>query len=639
MRSRILPLLLVLAAACAAYATSLPGGFVYDDAQIIVANPRVTDPARMSEVWTTPYWGGRLTGGLYRPLTVFSFALNHRVASLEPLAWHVVNVLLHALVSILLFLCALEFLSPAGALAAALLFAVHPVHTEAVANLVGRAELLAAAGFLAAWLLHDRRRTAAATVFAAGLLAKEIAVVLPAALLLRDLLRRRRIDLRAYALYAAVLVGYLAARYAVLGAFTNPKGMILYRMDNVIATLPFLSALWTALSVFGRYVVLLVFPWRLSADYSWPQIDAAAPGDAWAWFGTACVLGLAVAFVGAFRAARREGAEPRGPASAMAVGLGLFGLTLFPVSNFVIRIGTVMAERLLYLPSAGFLLAVAGAGMALAGRSGAADRRAAVAVVALLGVAGTATSLVRNRDWADDATLARATVRSSPRSGRAHYNLGVNLHDQGRVEEAIASLQTAVSLDPTYTEAWVNLGGYRMSLGRVEEARRDLRAAIASDSSYSSAWITLGGLEVNSGNHREAVALLERAVARDSTIDLAWFNLGLARLGVADTTGAVRAFRRAAALNPADADAHNSLAWYLLLSGGDLDEALSHAERAVALQPDAATLDTLAEIHLRMGRRREARETWNRALRYPGDADRVRARLSELNAAGQAGPD
>lgn len=698
-------LALVGVAAFLAGASSLGNGFAYDDEEVVVGNPRVTDPALLGTIWTSSWWGPGDNGGLYRPVTILSFALNHRVGGLRPFGYHLVNVLLHAAVALLVLLAAAELLPLPAALAGALLFAVHPVHTEAVANVVGRAELLAALGFLGAWLLHGgggawTRRVAAALAFAFGAFSKEVAVVLPAALLARDILRRRRPDPWSYGLYAIVLAVYFGLRHHVLGGFAGIPGSTILRMDNVIATLPFLPGLWTALAVFGRYLVLLAFPWRLSADYSYPQIDAAGAGDPWAWVGLLGAAGLLWLVLRAWRGTRvAGGAAPADFRPAFGLGLALFGITLAPVSNVLIRIGTVMGERLLYLPSAGFLVAVAALWGMLWRSRGPAGRRWLAAATALLVLAGAARSTARNLDWKSSASIHAATAKTSPRSGRARYNNAVSIHDAGRLDEAIEEMQRAVRLDPGQAEAWLNLGAYKLDRGRPAEAREDLSRALELDPGASrawfnsgltraalgdtagairdmeravrlnprhvEAWVDLGGYRLATGNLDRARSDLLRAVAVDSTswtalvtlgaLELrahrpiqaldrlekavvlnagapdAWLNLALARVALGDTAGAIAAYRRVVDLGPGDAGAHNDLAWFLALTGGPLDEALRHAERAVEMEPSGGNYDTLAEVLYRSGRIDEARRAWREALaRGAGDPVAIRRKVGGL---------
>lgn len=661
--------MVVFVVAFAAYGSSLRNGFAYDDDSILTDNPRVTAPLTLGALFVEPYWKTREAGGLYRPLTILTYRWNHALHGLKPFGYHLGNVVLHGLVSVLVALLAAAWLGPAGALAAGLWFAVQPVHTEAVANVVGRAELLAALGvLLAAWVepagaafrrggaavaapsvpkgaLAGARpplpllpaRVVAPLGLAIGLFSKEVALGWLGVSLLRSLYRGRRPDPGVWGGYLVVTAAYFALRVAALGAVGHAKGVVIYRLDNVIATLPQPEALWTALGVFGRYVSLLVVPWRLSADYSWPMIDRAGWGEPWSWFG---LIAAASGVVLALRGLRRAGVE-MGPGAAVTMGLVLFGVTFAPVSNFVLHIGTVMGERLLYLPSAGVALIVgAGVERLLAARGGSL-RVVVVAAGVLLVAAGGAHCWIRGRDWHDSLSIHRASVVTSPRSSRAHFNYSAQLILAGRVPEALSELRTAMSLDSTYTEAWVNLGNIQMSMGRPDEARRSLRKALETEPRWYSAHVSLGGVEIQTGNHRAALDPLERAIEIDATQPEAWFNLGLARLGVADTLGAVAALRRAVERNPKDADAVNNLAWYLATFPqfvSDRPEAVRLAEAAVALRADGGTLDTYSVALEATGRTGEAVEAARRAL-AAGAANRmeIEARIARLGGPGGAG--
>ncbi|MDZ4803360.1 MAG: tetratricopeptide repeat protein [Candidatus Eisenbacteria bacterium] len=627
------------------YVTTLGNQFAYDDGIIIEENPRVTEAARMGEILTTPYWGSRAGGGLYRPVASFSYALNHRLHGLQPFGYHLVNVLLHAAVSVLLTLVALEYLPLLAAMLAGLIFAVHPIHTEAVANVVGRAELLSALGFLAAWLAARRvsggawtwgYRILAGVGYAFGLFSKEVAVVLPLVLLVSDWIERRRIDRPLYGVLLLAAVGYFALRWQVLGAIGLPKEFIISRLDNVIATQPLLPGLWTALSVLGRYLVLLVFPWRLSADYSWAQITEAGIGEPWAWVGLFGVVALSalLAFAVHRRAVAARGTGTPTSWPAVTAGLLIFGAAILPVSNLVVRIGTVMGERLLYLPSAGAAIVMSAGLFALWQRLGVPSRRVLAGVVALLLVAGGARCLMRGPEWKNDLTLHATTLKTSPKSARAHFNMAPSLWASGRQDEAIDMVREAIRIEPTYTEAWTNLGGYLVKGERYDEARVALKGALAISPLDELAALALGALELETGRPRESIPWFEQIVRANPRRAEAWFDLGLARQAIGDTMAAVAAFRAAVASKPSapDPDAQNNLAWLLTLrakTSAEREAAVLEARQGVALRPDAAAWDTLGEALLRAGRVGEAREAFEKAIALgAANPDSIRARLT-----------
>jgi len=271
----------VLVLALAAYANATGNGFALDDGPAIVTNPVVTE-ARWGEALLGPYWHGVREGtGLYRPVTVAGFALEWILWGGSPVGFHLVSILAHGVASLLLLRLLLHFAPMGAALAGAAFFAVHPLHVEAVANVVGRSELYVALSILAAGLVYVSPRLRAegmrgarlgllALLYLVGLGSKEGAVTLPAVLLLLEGLRTAPEPLRArlareiptWVGLGAVLGGYLVVRMAVLGTVAGgaaaPELLGLSPGERVLA----------ALSVWPEYLRLLLFPFSLSSDYS-----------------------------------------------------------------------------------------------------------------------------------------------------------------------------------------------------------------------------------------------------------------------------------------------------------------------------------------------------------------------------------
>lgn len=434
---------LVLLAAVLPYLTALGNGFAFDDVRIIRDNPIVHTLGDPEQLWTTPYWpvAGTVLG-LYRPLTTFLFAVQWTLGGGEAALFHAVNVVLHAVNSVLVFglLLTLSRFSAGprlwAAVVGAVTFAVHPVHTEAVANIVGQAELTAAMAVLSACWLHAARpsgprvgpaRTAALIVlYLVGMAAKEHAIVLPGLLVALDFAQGRaglsRDKLGRYAREITILLGALAST-AVL--FLLARQVVLGSIIGVDANpaFPYLSGdsrLWNALRAWPEFYRLLVLPLDLSADYS-PgvilPVESLTPMTLAG--GMLLLLTIALAcFV----------------ASGSLVGLAATWLlvAILPVSNLLFPIGVLVAERALYLPSVATSVAAAAAALYLLGSSPSDRhvRNAAIAAAAVFLLLGIRTA-VRNPVWMSTDSVQESVIRSHPESYRAQWNAAVDALRKG----------------------------------------------------------------------------------------------------------------------------------------------------------------------------------------------------------------
>jgi tetratricopeptide (TPR) repeat protein len=607
-------LLAPLALAVVAALPSLRPGFIHDDHRIIEQNALVQDASAWGRIATSGYWtvDERQVPNLYRPVTIASLAINRRATGPGALGFRLVDLALHLAVVALFWGVVGRVSRAAGAahpsaaaLVAASLFAVHPLHTEALGLVVGRSELLAA-GFtlLALWLFlggSDRpgpgRDAAAITALLLAFLSKESAVAAPALILGADLLVRRRSPRWGFHLAAAAAVGLgLLLRIAVLGAvvpsaFTHP-------IDNPIAHLPFPGAQATALLVLAREALLLLLPWPLSIDYSYASIrEAASLLDPLALLGAALVLGWGAAF---WLLRKRQ------PAAAFA--LLLLALPLLPVANLFFPIGTILAERLLYLPSAGVCLF---AGLLVARRQGAWVRGAALAVVVLFFLLGWR----RYADWKDDRSIFLAAVRLYPDNVRAQFNFGAASEKAGDDAAAEAAYRRAVTVWPRFSDAHYNLGGLLVRRHRFEEATAEYGAALEEQPGNVTYLVNAGDALTRAGKPVEAAALLERAVGIDRESDRGWTDLGAAYFAAGRGGDALRAWEEAARLLP---DSGETIANRALgrETTGDFPGAASDWERAAALKGGDAILRYRAgQAWERAGRGDEAAAAYRESIR------------------------
>jgi protein O-mannosyl-transferase len=430
------------------HAPSLANGFAYDDVVIIKGDKRVTE-FQLDSILAKPYW---TTPGfaLYRPLVTLSFAADWQLANGAAWWFHAVNVLWNALATLALFVLLLAWFQPKWSAAGALLYGLHPVHVEAVANVVGRAELMAATFALmacAAWAHQWPRNRAgrfafAALCFAIALLCKESSIVLPGLLVLIDAANAKWRSLRelpAYILrtlpeltgFSALIAGSFVMRARFAGGLTPTQ------LDPIIEviTAPDQRIL-TALQVWPTMALLFVLPWRLLSDYG-PRVFMPAEG-----LPVETVLGFAIVaalLIGGLLALHRG----RG---LLALGLLWVPITFLPVANFIVPIGVLLAERTLYMPSAVLALAIAAGAQHFTDRGGSARRLAlGVALVALL---FAARSVIRMPDWASTDSIMMAQLRDYPDSFRAEWHKARMERRDGRPQSALLHYTRAVELWP-----------------------------------------------------------------------------------------------------------------------------------------------------------------------------------------------
>lgn len=669
----------VLLAALLPYANTLRNGFVFDDVPVVAENRAIRSLGNLPALFRSDWWQGRTSRQLvYRPLAMATFALDHallpaadgpapaRLPDSAALPFHAQNVLWHAAASLaLLLLVRCTFGSPAIAATAALLFAVHPVHTEAVAGIVGRTELMAAAfsflalaagrRFVTAALPRPSWLVLAALALLAALLSKENAIVVPLLPLLWLLHRpaeRPRV-LRLVAALGLVALLYLGVRTSVVGSLTGITALPLQPgtvdVDNPLATAPGAARLFTALRLFGHVLRLLAAPRTLSADYSYAQIPVVGSMDGATLLCLAAAAGL---LAGAFQLRRRS--------PEAAHGILFFFATSLLTSNLLFPIGTILGERLLYLPSAGACIAAAAALGALARRS----RPAALVLTILLLGAGAARSAVRNRDWRDNRALFTVTAVTSPRSCKALNGYAAELVEQGRDEEAIALARQALEIHGRFAGARQTLAKAHRNVANREsdparrsaaraESRRQVEALLAffegapdGRIGLADAWNSLANLELDEERYDLALTHYRRSLELRPDDAASTVGVGaaqaLAARGLADPAAreamerdAVAAFEQALLLEPSNADAHQNLAatyasLALRASPAERQEldgrAAAHEERALAIRRERGDVDRLATLHRARGERllseqrhAEALEEFRRAERLqPG---------------------
>lgn len=503
--------------ALASSAVGIVNWFTYDDRYVIELNPTMAQGLHhLWRIFAEPYWPRLYGGDGYRPLTILAFRLEDVLGHGIPMPFHAVNILLYAIVAVMVFALARRILPLWAAWVAAACFAVHPVHVEAVANVVGQSELWVALFTLPAITLYLRdrmqgrlqARTIAAILllYAAACFSKEHGIVLPAilaaaeALFVRDhgALRERIGRIRPfYVALAGIAIAFVAVRAYVLRdhgiggfqPFTPFSSLHISTRDRIL----------TAVTVVPQWVRLLLWPSHLAAEWGPPGIEIAQG------FSISQIPGalLLVAVLGLGVALWRT--RP-----VISFGIAVLVAALLPSSNFILPAGIVLAERTLFLPSVGAMLVVGGVveWLADAARARGTDMvrlaRLSVAACALVLVAGAAKSWTRSTVWRDNDTLFANTVRDVPDSYRAHFMYGAWLFQKEQKRIGEQEYRRALALFPYDPNLSFNLAEQYRITGLCKAAAPLYKWTYAVDPEFPMGHTEYSWCLLNLGQYAEA---------------------------------------------------------------------------------------------------------------------------------------
>jgi len=542
------------------FAGSLGNGFAYDDEPIIRDNPVVSE-ARWGEAASGPYWQIEEGFGLlYRPVALLAYTAQWQIGGGNPLVFHLVNVLLHSGIAALLAWLVLrlarmrpttpllERRGTLAALATGTLFALHPVHVEAVANSVGQGELWAGLGVIGAVHLYvwspgriwarSLRLVGIGACYGIGLGAKEIAVTLPALLFFVDAVGRGWVAATArvrresliFLLLLVVLVSYLALRGLVLGSLLGEEAASIFRGVGAGTRIA------TALSTFPVVLGLLTLPLALSADYDPNVLTLAQPTDASVLLGASLLLGVVVVIIGFWRRAPMVG-----------FGAAWFLVSWTVVSNLPFATGVLLAERTLYLPSMGLAMAL---GVGIAALAEWRGLKPALLTLALVGGIYAVRTVARVPTWFSTFTVVETLTVQHPESWRADRTRAAGLLRVGEREDALSWFATAVEKVPQRYDLLVEYAAALKEVRQLDAAQPLLERAIAVSPRRRGAWVLLAELHLIAGRLQEAHRVAMEGVRAAGNDSEFWRIASEAYIGGGFLPAAVRARRMAILLDP-----------------------------------------------------------------------------------------
>ncbi len=553
----------------AVYGNSLKGEFLWDDIYLVKDNASIKDFSSIPTIFAKDEWRfiAERKFNLYRPLQTLTYMVDYSLWKLNVMGYHLTNILLHILTALAVFwLVNILFDDRLLSLITGTLFVVHPVHTESVTYISGRADPLAAVFMLLCFILYIKHICSnntkiyilALLTYALALLSRENSLVLPVLLLLYHYAFKKKIKAKEFLPISGLAFIYILLRIAVLG----------YSPSDIMCATSVFQRIPGFFAAITNYVKLLFLPFGLHMEYGNKLFGIADPR---------AVLGIVILpslLLYAFRKRNKNG--------LIFFSISWFFIALLPQSN-LFPINAYMAEHWLYLPSIGFFLILA---KGLSSIYKAKNLRI-FAIVLIIGIVTFYSYLTirQNTYWKEPITLYERTLRYAPASVRATNNLGLRYYEMGKRVEAITLYKKTIETDPNYTNAHYNLGNVYYDIGRNEKAIASYKKAIEINPTYARAYNNLGVVYYDMGYSEEAISLYKKTIEIDPDCEDAYYNLGNAYYNIGDNKRAATLYKKAIEADPAHAEAYNNLG-VIYYNLGNNKEAVSLFKKAIEINPD-----------------------------------------------------
>jgi len=603
------PIFLFLLAliAGALYLNTLSHSFVWDDHTYVLGNPQFQDSQYFPHYFVSDFCEGvNEDCFFYRPLVSLTYLLDQLFWGGNPFGYHLTNIVIHILVSLLVFAVLGTLLqNKMAAWIGAILFAIHPIHSESVSFIAARTDPPATLFYLLAFFFYLKTshckgiqgfmvQAVSLLCFSLALATKEIAVTLPLVLMIHSLLfptPNRSIGglwkrLGASVPYWLVLLAYFLLRKQIFG---DPLGenSLLEGLGQRLFTLPLM---------FLNNLRMLIFPWPLEVFRE--PVDQRGLMDPLMWGAIPLFLFLGWVTFYFFKKAKET-----------QFALAWVFITLLPVLNIIPSPWASVWDRFLYLPSVGLSIWVASLCslfLSMKGSEGSNFLRWGLGVFGMIALLVlSAVTVDRNRDWKNNATFWGVTFRQVPEGGRSWAvsgnNLAEALRERGEMDKAIQVLEEIHKVRPGFLAARINLGNAYAEFGKPQEALRVYETLLAE---------TEGGvIAVNNANKSHSLKQKIKI-----TSNKFFYNLGVTYSKLGEGDKAHKSFQRSIALNPKNHLAHNALG-NLYSKEDQLEQAEKAYVESIRLRPDFGLgYQNLAQLYIRKGNWEQAMNTYLSAL-------------------------
>ncbi|XP_050298329.1 protein O-mannosyl-transferase Tmtc3-like [Anthonomus grandis grandis] len=620
----------VIALTCiACYYNSCYCDFVFDDISAIKENRDLRPHTPISNLFFNDFWGTPMhkeqSHKSYRPLCVLTFRLNYLFGQLEPLGYHLVNVLLHLLVCLMYYRLCLKFLPDITSFVASMLFAVHPIHSEAVTGVVGRAETLSSVFFLGAFLFYskatkNRKCTEwkyiifSMVSIAVAMLCKEQGITIAGVCAAYEIFVVQKVKLddinhflkaavtakssyhlpksnagtkRLFVLFITTIL-LLLARLQIMGS----QLPVFTRFDNPASVAPTPSRQLTYHYLISINLWLLLFPCNLCCDWTMGTIPLVESFLDVRNLATIATYGFFIMISTTALLTRNNHQS-----LVLIMGTSLLVLPFIPASNLFFPVGFVVAERVLYMPSMGFCMLIGYGWQILCRKTG---KKLAWSFICLLILSHGIKTYLRNWDWENEYTIFMSGLRVNQRNAKLFNNVGHALESQGKFEDALDFFKTAVSVQHDDVGAYINVGRTYNHLKMYKEAEeaylkaKSLLPKAKPGESYQARIapnhlnVFLNLANLISKNHtrlEEADMLYRQAISMRADYTQAYINRGDILIKLNRTKEAQEVYERALLYDSNNPDIYYNLG-VVFLEQGKASQALAYLDKALEIDPE-----------------------------------------------------
>jgi len=605
--------------AFALFANTLMHGFVLDDEAVITKNRFVMEGlGGISKLFTTYYWEGYWSNnaGLYRPLSLVMFAVEWSISPNNPFIHHAVQVLLYSVCIVVLFRVMRKLLPGMSVwvpFSVTLLFAVHPIHTEVVANIKSRDEILCFLFFLLTFHVMLTRemntwpnRLLAAGLFLLCLLSKEAGILfVPIIGLYYFLVRKLSVKQAVMNILPLVATGiaWLALHQSIILGSADQRISYTYLDNSLVACGP-LERMTTGTVILGHYILKTVLPLQLSYDYSFNQIPCVGLESPMVWFALTLTAGL---LFFAWRC--------RNTRAMVSFGILFFFISIALVTNIFTLIGTTMGDRLLFTPVLGIILAVVYAAQLFFEKNFGQYPKAALWLFVFVAVVFAGMSFTRNADWKSNETLFVHDADVAKHSARTQFNKAAILmatlpadvnQQQAKLPKVIACFDAALKIDPNDFGSHVNLGVCHYRMKQYDLSIQHTRSAIAINPADKTTYGNLADAYFKNNQTDSAIHYYNMAIAQGAATENTYNFMGAAYFGMQNYPMAEKTFRQGLDLFPS-----NTEMWMNYGSSLAIQKRLQEAANAFAeiLKLDANNKQAvymLAKVYNEMGNKEQS---------------------------------